>query len=233
MLCCSYSTLTVILAALAGAADAGRNDRVIRVSGEGVATAAPDMATIHAGVVTDAPSATEAIAANNTAMKQVLATLNKNGVADEDVQTTDFNIRPVHKRGDDGRLLPEITGYEVTNRVRVRVRKLDGLGKVLDAVVKAGSNRVSGIDFGVSDPTATLDKARKQAVADARHRAEVLAKEAGVRVGRVVSIQEQSLHRRQPQLQARGAAAEDAAVPVASGREEFQVNVQLVYAIVE
>jgi uncharacterized protein YggE len=228
-----HTMLAVVLTALAGAPGADSPDRNIRVSGEGVATARPDTATIHTGVVTEAASATEAIAANNTAMKEVLATLGKHGVAEDDVQTTSFNVRPVHQRADDGRVLPEVVGYEVTNQVRVRVRKIDALGQVLDAVVKAGSNRVSGIDFGVSDPTAALDEARRQAVADAKHRAGVLAAEAGVKVGRVVSIQEQALHRPQPRLEYGAAAARDAAVPVAGGREEFRVTVQIVYTIAE
>jgi uncharacterized protein YggE len=228
----ALSTLTV-LATLAGGPGGEQPDRVIRVSGEGVATAAPDTATIHTGVVSRADSATEAIAANNKAMTEVLATLKKHGVPEDEVQTSHFNVRPVHERDDDGRVLPAIAGYEVSNQVRVRVGKLDELGKVLDAVVKAGSNRVSGIEFGVSDPTAALDKARRQAVADAKHRAGVLAQEAGVKVGRVVSIQEQSLQRPQPEFRARGLAADAASVPVATGREEFRVTVQMVYAIAD
>jgi uncharacterized protein len=231
----SYLNLSALtlLAAFAGVPATKEPGRVIRVSGDGVATAPPDMATIRTGVVSRAASATQAIANNNAAMKDVLTTLKKHNVAEEDVQTTNFNVRPIHKRDDDGRVLSEITAYEVTNQVRVHVRKLDNLGKVLDAVVKAGSNRVSGIDFGVSDPTAALDKARRQAVADARHRAEVMATELGVRVGRVVTIQEQSHHRPQPRLESFAAKAADAAVPVASGREEFRVTVNLVFEIAD
>lgn len=231
----SYLNLSALtlLTAFAGAPVAKEPERVIRVSGDGVATAPPDVASIRTGVVSRAELATQAIANNNAAMKEVLAALKKHSVAEEDVQTTSFNVRPIHKRDDDGRVLQEITAYEVTNQVRVRVRELDNLGKALDAVVQAGSNRVSGIDFGVSDPTAALDKARRQAVADAHHRAEVMANELGVRVGQVVTIQEQSHHRPQPRLESRAAKVADAAVPVASGREEFRVSVNLVFEIAD
>lgn len=121
----------------------------------------------------------------------------------------------------------------MTNDVRAHVRKLDDVGKVLDGVMSAGSNQVLGIAFGVSDPTAALDKARRQAVSDARHRAEVMANELGVRVGRVVSIQEQTLNRPQPRFESRAALTADAAVPVASGREEFRITVQVVFAITD
>ncbi|MBA4064914.1 MAG: hypothetical protein C0501_14605 [Isosphaera sp.] len=216
-------TRAVLVALPCGLGD-DRPDRVIRVSGEGVAAAPPDTATIHTGVVTGAASATEALAANGKAMEAVPATLETNGVAELEIQTTAFDLRPVHKRAGDGRVLPETAGYEVTNRARVRVRKLDDLGTVLDAVVKAGGNQVSGIEFGVSDPAAALDTAR---------RADVLAKEAGVKVGRVVSIQEHSLHRPQPELQSRALAADAAAVPVATRREEFRVTVQVAYSVAD
>ncbi|MBN9119720.1 MAG: SIMPL domain-containing protein [Planctomycetes bacterium] len=225
--------LAVLIAALVGGANSNRPDRVIRVSGEGVATAKPDVATVNTGAVTRAASATEAVAANNRVMKEVLASLKKLDIAEDDVQTTNFGVRPVYKRDGRDRVTSEIEAYEVSNRVRVRVRKLGELGKVLDAAVGAGSNRVSGIEFTVSDATAVRDQARRRAVADARHRADVLAKEAGVRVGCVVSLQEQSVYRPQSRFDAGAALARAPTVPVATGREEFRVTVQVVFEIAD
>jgi uncharacterized protein YggE len=226
-------TLTVLSAILMAGHDPQGPDRVIRVSGDGVATAAPDLATIHTGVVSRKASAGEAIAANNQAMKEVLQTLKDGGIAEKDIQTANFHVRPIYERDDRGRTDPGVQAYEVSNQVRVRVRDLGRLGAVLDAVVKAGGNRISGIEFKVSDPVAAVDEARKHAVADARHRAAVLAKEAGVAVGKVVSITEQSHHIPQPLARARGMVADAAAIPIQSGQNEFRVSVQVAFAIAD
>lgn len=99
------AVITVLLAPLGCGPSHNDSDRMIRVSGEGVATAPPDLATIQTGVVSRAPSATEAISKNTHAMQEVLATLKKFGVAEEDVQTTNFNMHPVYHRNENGRVL--------------------------------------------------------------------------------------------------------------------------------
>lgn len=226
-------SLSILAAVLTVGHETEAAERVIRVSGDGTATAVPDMATIRTGVVTRKPSAVEAIEANSRAMQDVIKTLKDAGVAEKDIQTSDFNVRPVYERDRDGRTRPEVQAYEVSNQVRVVVRNLDRLGSVLDAVVKAGGNRVSGIEFEVSDPKAALDTARKQAVADARRRAAVLAREAGVEVGKVISISEQSHHVPRPQFGARMAAADASSVPIQRGENEFRVGVQMTFAIAD
>lgn len=206
-------------------------ERTISVTGEGKAVAKPDMAIIHTGVVTQAPTAKEALAANTKAMEQVISELNDRQVKPEDVQTSQFSVHPVYKHDERGRTAPEITGYQVTNQVRVRVRKLDRLGDVLDGLVQAGSNQMSGISFGLNEPQGVLDNARVEAIADARRRAELYAKAAGVRAGKVLKINEQNVRFPQPVAMARSYAMEASSVPVAAGEEEFRVTIDVTFAL--
>jgi uncharacterized protein YggE len=226
--------MVVLMTSLPTAVSAAEGpDRIISVTGEGKATVPPDMATVQTGVVTEAATAREALDANNKAMKDVLGVLKRHGIADRDVQTTNFYVQPIHKRDDQGRTLPEIVGYRISNEVRAKVRQLDKVGDVLDALVKAGSNQISGVAFGVANPEQVMDTARERAIADARRRAQVYARAAGVQVGAVRTISEEPVHFPQPQRFARAAMAEAAAVPIATGEEEFRVRVQVVFAMKE
>jgi uncharacterized protein YggE len=205
----------------------------ISVSGQGEVSAAPDMATVNTGVTTQAETAREALDANNTAMEKIVGVLKEHHVAEKDIQTSNFSVSPVYKRDPRGRTQPEVTGYRVQNQVRVHVRNLPDLGEVLDALVSAGSNQVSGISFGVDDPTGILNQARSRAVADAKSRAGVYAQAAGVKVGKLRQISETPVAIPQPRMlgfaEARGASA----VPVQPGELEFRVTVHLVFDIDE
>jgi uncharacterized protein YggE len=202
----------------------------LTVVGSGKVSARPDMVQIQLGVVTEAPSATKALKDNNDAMTKLFATLEGRGTARKDVQTSNFSVTPKYKRGPHGEQLPEIVGYQVSNAVRVKVRKLDALGQVLDEVVQQGANQVHGVTFAVAEPTPLLDEARRKAVADAHRKAELYAKEAGVKVGRVLLIQEQTPHLPGPPLVGL-ARAEAAGVPIAEGELDFGATVTVTYAI--
>ena len=209
-------------------------NRTISVSGDGTVSAPPDMATIRTGVVTQAAKASDALDANNAAMKRIMDVLKSNKIAPKDIQTSSFDVRPEYKRGPRGQQQPEIIGYQVTNQVQVRVRNLPTLGEVLDAMVTAGSNQISGISFGIDDPTGPLNQARKRAISDARSRAELYAQAAGVRVGKVISISEQRVTVPRPQYVGRAFAAEAvSAVPVARGEQQLRATVHMVFALEE
>lgn len=209
------------------------NSRTIHVRGQGKATSPPDMATVHTGVVTIAPQASDALAANSRAMQRIMEVLKENKVAAKDIQTSSFAVQPEYERDQRGRTKPKIVGYRVSNQVRIRIRDIADLGKVLDALVQAGSNQVSGISFGIDDPTGVLNQARNRAVADARSRANLYAQAAGVRVGKVLTISEQSIQMPRPQMMANTfmAEARSASVPVATGEQQLQASVDVVFAL--
>jgi len=222
----------LLLPVLPAAAD-GENERTINVTGEGTATSPPDMATINTGVQTQAGTAEEALDANNQAMEGLLDVLEDHGIAEKDVQTTSFNVHPIHEQDQRGRTQPAIVAYRVVNQVKVEVRNLPRLGEALDALVRAGSNRISGVSFGVDDSTGVLDQARNRAIGDARRRANLYAQAAGVKVGKLLRISEQPVQIPTPRRldYARAAGAEASRVPVATGEQEFRATIHVVFAL--
>jgi uncharacterized protein YggE len=213
---------------------AAETSRTIEVSGEGKVSSAPDLATITAGVTTQAPAAQEALAQNNAAMEQVVQTLRDRGIGPKDIQTSQFNVSPVYEQQDRNRQeAPKLVAYRVTNQVTVKVRKIAEVGGTLDALVQAGGNQISGIDFQVDDPAKLLEEARANAVRDARRRAETLAQAGEVELGAVIRIQELGVGFPRP-VQFRGrqmAFAGGDAVPIESGEQDFTVNVNVTFEI--
>jgi len=200
----------------------------VTVAGTGTVSAAPDMAEITTGVVTQAPTAAQALAANSQAMGRLLQALGALGIAARDIQTTSINVSPLRRQSRDGPL-PEITGYEVTNQVRVKVRDVSRLGRVLDQQVGQGANLVYGIHFGQQEPAPLVDEARKRAMADARRKAELYAAAAALKVGRVVAVQEAGAVSPRPEMTPR--VAMSAAVPVAPGEQEIQASVTVTFTL--
>jgi uncharacterized protein YggE len=228
----SRLAVSLLLSVAAAAGPPGQQQPLVpsvTVVGVGKATAQPDMAQVQVGVVTQAPSAAQALKDNNEAMSKLFRVLEAAGIAKKDVQTSSFSVVPQYKRGPHNEQLPDIVAYRVANEVRVRVRQLGSLGRVLDEVVAQGANQVQGVSLSVAEPSPLLDEARRKAMADARHRAELYTREAGVKLGRVLLIQEQTPHVPVPQFLglARGAGA----VPVAPGEQEVQASVTVTYAM--
>lgn len=203
----------------------------VTVTGSATATGRPDTAEISAGVVTQGPAAAAALARNTAAMEQVLKVVAGLGIADRDVQTSGITVAPQHAQPQPGRReAPSIVGYEVSNRVRIRLRDLAQLGRLVDALVSQGANMLYGIDLSIADPLPLLQQARARAVADARQKAEVYASAAGVKLGRVLYIRDASVTPPRPMGRTLPAGLL-AAAPIAPGEEELMVMVSVTYAI--
>lgn len=158
----------------------------ISATGESLRT--PDVATISAGVVTQASTASQAMAENAARMAATLAALRKAGVADRDIQTASIGLSPQYRYADNQP--PVLTGYQASNQLSVRFRDVKRAGALLDALVAAGANQINGPSFAVDRPEAALDEARTSALAKARARAELYARAAGLSVKRIVGIRE-------------------------------------------
>ncbi|MBV0892217.1 SIMPL domain-containing protein [Paracoccus sp. Z118] len=197
----------------------------LTTQGEGTAQVQPDMATVSVGVTVQAPTAAQAMADNATRQQAVIDALRLQGVEDRDIQTSNLNLSPVHDYSQDGRP-PVVTGYQAQNIVTVTVRDLTGLGAVLDRLVSAGANEVQGIGFGRDDLQGTEDEARRKAVESARHRAEVLADAAGLRLGRLVSLSDGG-GRSGPVPVMRMAMQDSAAAPTPIAAGELSVTAQV------
>jgi uncharacterized protein len=202
---------------------------MISVTGEATVSVAPDLAQIDAGVTTDAKTAREASEANNAAMGKVLLALKGAGIAEQDTQTSRLTLEPQYPPN---RTAPSaIVGYRASNRVTVRVRDIAKLARVIDTLVGAGANDIGGIDFQVSNASKLLDEAREQAVADARRKAEIYARAAGVSLGAPLSISEEGAPG--PMLYRTKAASAGLApsAPIAQGEETLAVTVNVSWAI--
>lgn len=198
------------------------------ISAEGRVSRVPDVATIRAGVVAQAPTAAVALADQATRMARVLAALKKAGIAARDIATAQVGLQPQY-RYTDGQP-PVVTGYQATNSVAVRFREVARAGAILDGLVAAGANQIDGPDLAVDQPDTALDEARTQAVTRARARAELYARAAGLHVRRIVSISEGAAETggpRPPMLYARAAAAAQADTQIAAGERDLSVTVQV------
>jgi uncharacterized protein YggE len=212
------------------AAGQAPQDRYISVVGDGTANVVPDLAVIQTGVTTQAKTAREASDANSMAMTKVQAALKAGGISDRDVQTDHFSIRPVHDSRPDGD--NRIVGFEASNQIAVKVRALAQVASILDRVIAAGANDMGGIQFVVSERSTLLDKARAEAVADARRKAQVLAKAAGVRLGRATVIVEDNASA-VPIQRMTLRAAPAASVPVSIGEQTLRVHVSVTFELLQ
>jgi uncharacterized protein YggE len=206
----------------------------ISVSGEATVAAVPDQAQIDGGVISNAKSARDASEANNTAMAKVLLALKGAGIEAKDYQTSRLSLQPQYAPNQPGQASqPVIVGYLASNRVTIRLRDVSKAANMIDTLVSAGANNIGGINFIVSQASKLLDDAREQAVADARRKAEIYAKAAGVALGAPLSISEENSFGPRP-LRRPGAMYDmppTSSVPVAQGEETLQVTVNVSWAI--
>lgn len=220
--------VAAFLAAALGGPAAAQEQRSIAVTGEGAVAAVPDIAMVRVGVTTNAGTAAEALAANSAAMESVLGRLKEEGVEERDLQTSSLNLGPRYANRAEGEAV--VVGYTARNILTVRVRDLGGLGEVLDAVAADGANTFEGLNFGMAEPQSLNDEALRLAVADARRKAGILAAEAGVALGEVLTIDSAMDAMPRPMEMAMGRIAADS-VPVARGELELSASVRAVFAI--
>jgi uncharacterized protein len=200
----------------------------ISVTGEATVSGAPDLARIDGGVTSEAKTAREASDANNAAMGKVLLALNGAGIAEKDYQTSRLSLQPETAPSRPGGPMA-IVGYRASNRVTVHLRDIAKLANLIDAMVGAGANDIGGISFTVSNASKLLDDAREQAVADARRKAEIYAKAAGVTLGAPLAISEEGAP--VPIPYRKMAVGMAASAPVAPGEETLHVSVSVSWAI--
>lgn len=190
----------------------------------------PDMATIGAGVTTEAPTATEALRQNSAEMRRVIDRIKKLGIAEKDIQTTGINLNPRYDYDREGQR-QIFRGYQVSNRVSVKLRKIADTGKVLDELVGAGATDLSGPSFSIENDEKAKDAARKRAVERARDRANAYAAMFGYSGVRVLQVSE-SVTGHGPMPMSRDVAMEMAKAsdaPVQPGQVETGVNVSITF----
>lgn len=205
----------------------------VTFSGEGKVIVAPDVAKVDLSIVTNASTSKAAQDQNSQRSKALVDFLKKQGVEDKDIKTVGYNIYPQYSyRPEDA---PRVTGYQVSQTVQVKVRKLDSVNTILDGAVAAGANQVNSLVFAIDDEQAAREQARELAIKDAQKKADVLEGQLGIRLGRVVSFSENvggypPILYADKMMEGRGMGGGGGpSVPV--GENEIVVNVVLVYQV--
>ena len=215
----------------------------IWVNGQATVTVEPDLVLLNIGVEAIAETVAEARAEAGGAMDSIVDAVKAHGLEDQDVQTQSFNIWPQYE-------YPEVTsggtrtrkqvlvGYTVNNSARIKIRDVDAVGTIIDAVAEAGGDatRIDGINFSVEDPMPFMTQLREEAVQDAAAKAEHLASLAGVEVGNLIFIGEAGggAPRDQGFLResmAYSMAASDSATSISGGELQLSLNVQAAFSI--
>jgi Uncharacterized conserved protein len=202
---------------------------LLSVSAQAEASRAPDIATVSAGVVTQAADGNTAMRQNAEQMNRVLAAIRAAGVADRDVQTSGINLHPQYRYEENQP--PRITGYQASNTVNVKLRDVAKMGKVLDALVASGANQINGPSFGIDNAEPLYDQARVEALRRARDRADTYAKALDLRVRRIVSISEGGAAMPVPMPRMAAMKAEAYDTPVAAGESSVSVNLDVVFEL--
>ena len=200
------------------------------INATGEVSRVPDVAVISAGVVSRAATATAALSDSAGRMGRVLDALKRAGVADRDVQTSNVSLNPEYRYPQDQS--PQLVGYTASNTVTIRFRDIRSSGKILDALVKEGANQINGPVLEVDKPEQALDEARAKAIASGRARAELYARSLGMRVARVVSINEGAGYAAPPpppmMMAARGERDQTKIVP---GEQKLQINLAMTFEL--
>jgi len=204
--------------------------RTISLQGSGIVKTTPDMVEISAGVTSEAPSARAALDKNTESMTKVVEALKREGIEAKDIQTANFSVGPVYRREAEGKS-PVIAGYKVTNQVRITLRDTAKLGAILDKVVSLGANQIGSIAFGVAEPEALKDEARKLALKNVTDNAKLYAEAAGVGLGPILSISEEesSYQPRFTQAATRMEMAAD--VPIEAGTASVKARVRVTWEL--
>lgn len=191
----------------------------------------PDMATISAGVTSEAPTAVEALRANSADMRRVVDRIKSLGIAERDIQTSGISLNPRYDY-DRTDQRPVFRGYQVSNRVSVKLRDIEATGKVLDALVVAGATDIGGPNFSVEDDAEAQETARKRAMERARQRAQSYAQMAGYQGIRLLEISEAMMGNGPvPMVEMRKMASDSvaAAPPVQPGMISTGVSISVKY----
>lgn len=204
---------------------------LLSVAAQAEARRTPDIANVSAGVVTQAADANSAMRQNAEQMTRVVAAIRAAGVAERDVQTAGINLNPQYRYVENQP--PAITGYQAMNTVNVTVRDIAKLGRILDALVATGANQINGPSFDVDAKDPAHDEARRGALEKAQQRARMYASTLGLRVRRIVSIDETGGHGLPPPMpmMAMAKMERDASTPVSPGESVLGVSLNVVFEL--
>lgn len=191
--------------------------------------AAPDQASVRAGVTATEPTATAAMRRNAEEMTKVIARIKALGIAEKDIQTTGVALGALYDYQNGS---PVFRGYQASNRVNVILRKIDDTGRALDALVEAGATDISGPNFSIADDTALKEQARKAAVARGAAQARAYAAMLGYADIKVLAVSETIEGIVPMYAEAKVVSLEATATPIQPGQVSTGVSVTITYELV-
>lgn len=228
-----------LLASTTAAYSQQRSERTrppsITVNGEATIAADPDQAQIDIGVTTQARTAPDASRENAERLARVLAEVKKILGKGDEVKTSGYALNPQYRYPQGGK--PEIVGYQANNMVRIKMGKIEDVGKIIDAAMQSGANNINRLAFTLKDEDAARLDALKQASAKAKAKAEAIAASLGLKIVRIASVSEgersiQPIYRAAPMARAEGLAAA-APTPIEQGTVDVRSTVSLVAEVSE
>jgi uncharacterized protein YggE len=231
-----HHTFMIFLACslvLAGCATSDRsaNTRTLSVTGNGSVYIQPDIATVTLGIQATGTYVAAVVNENNSKSSALRDALTASGIAGDDIRTAAFTVTPQQQYDSMGNPTGAVK-YYVDNSVLITVRDLPKLGSILDAAISAGTNQIQGISFSLEDSSQAESQARQKAFDAARHEAELLAQNAGATLGKPLTITTNFyLPTPQPFVMAAAEAPLGGGVPVATGSQEIQAQVSIVFEL--
>jgi uncharacterized protein YggE len=211
---------------------------VLVVNGESQISVAPDQATVRLGILKQQPTADAAQSQANMVAQEILNAITKTGVSASQIRTSRLTLNPVHAQRRDSFEPPRIVAYSAQNVVTVTVQDLAKVGPVIDAGLKAGANELLGVNFELKNDLAARQQALKQAVTEARKKAETMAEAMDIKLGGALEVVEggasvvpQPFPYAGAEAFAARAAADIAPTPVSPGELEVHANVMVRYRI--
>lgn len=202
---------------------------LLSVAARAEARRAPDVATLSVGVVTQAEDSADAMRGNAAQMNRVMQAIRRLDIAEKDIRTSGVHLSPQYRYRQNEP--PVITGYQASNTVTIKVRDLERLGSVMDALAAQGANQIHGPGFEIDDPEPVYDEARVAAIARAQARAETYARALGMKVRRIVSISEGGGFVQPVPMMAMARMDAAESTPVAPGENTLSVELQVVFEL--
>lgn len=163
--------------------------QIMRVSAEGKVTAIPDLATIVIGVTSTGNNAIEVKNQNNQKINQIISFIKQEKIDPSDIKTSEFYAYPQYNYHDGQRTA---AGYQADQMLTVKIKGIDKsrekLEKILDGAVNTGANKIQGVNFSFSDTDQLKQLARKKAISNAKIKAQELATDANLKLGKIINV---------------------------------------------
>jgi hypothetical protein len=232
-----------------------QNNYQISVSGEGKVYAKPDVALVSLGVTAQSETVADATKTGTEKMNAVIDAVKGMGVDEKDIQTTNYSLSPVYSSPDKILISPvsseiyrsstiitgssmtnssqEIIGYKLVQNVQVKIRDFTKIGEILSKATEVGSNQIGDLQFTIDNPEQFKEQARVQAIAQAKTKAESLARESGIKLGKLINVYESNYYSPSTYSSVKGMGGDIAAAAptIQPGQQEVYISISLVYQV--